>query len=314
MARPYRLQSEDCFYHITSRGDDRKKVFISDRDYEKFLDYLLTAKQRFKFHVYAYCLMTNHYHLLLETTQANISKIMHYINGSYTTYYNTKRKRCGHVFQGRYKSLVVDRDGYFQELSRYIHLNPVRAKITSTPDKYRWSSYMGYLGKNDPVIDQDKIKQIMDMSKGHYQRFVLDGLNNATDPFKDVYAGFILGSVKFIKEQLKNLRNQVERADISFQKDIVCDVEMEEIVKKVGSRYGVALETIYASKKKPVLAKKVAIYLAKKLTALKNTEIGERFGITYSAVSKAMTDVGRLMVKSQEVKHDIDGLISHFKD
>ena len=108
MARPYRLQSEDCFYHITSRGDDRKKIFISEYDFTKFLEYLSVAKTKFKFYVYGYCLMSNHYHLLLETTQPNISKIMHYINGSYTTYYNIKRRRSGHVFQGRFKSIVVD--------------------------------------------------------------------------------------------------------------------------------------------------------------------------------------------------------------
>src|SRR3989339_2220513 len=107
MSRPYRLQSEDCFYHITSRGDDRKRIFLSERDYHKFIEYISYAKAKYKFHVYAYCLMPNHYHLLLETTQANISKIMHYLNGSYTMYYNIKRKRSGHLFQGRFKSIVV---------------------------------------------------------------------------------------------------------------------------------------------------------------------------------------------------------------
>ena len=108
MARPYRLQSEDCCYHVTSRGDDRKKIFISEYDFAKFIEYIALAKVRYKFYVYAYCLMTNHYHLLIETTQANISKIMHYINGSYTTYYNIKRRRSGHLFGGRFKSTVAD--------------------------------------------------------------------------------------------------------------------------------------------------------------------------------------------------------------
>lgn len=150
MARPYRLQIEDGFYHVTSRGDDRKPVFKSEYDYRKFLEYLITAKEKFKFYVHAYCLMTNHYHLFLETTQANLSKIMQYINTAYTIYYNIKRKRVGHLFQGRYKSILVQADAYYSELTRYIHLNPVRAKIIDNPQKYLWSSYNSYI-KDKPT-------------------------------------------------------------------------------------------------------------------------------------------------------------------
>jgi REP element-mobilizing transposase RayT len=110
MARPYRLQGEGYLYHITSRGDGRKKIYYNDRDYEKFLEYIKKAKEKYKFNLYAYVLMSNHFHLLIETTQANLSQILHYIKSSYTTYYNIKRRQSGHLFQGRYKSIVVDRD------------------------------------------------------------------------------------------------------------------------------------------------------------------------------------------------------------
>jgi len=176
MARPYRLQGENCFYHITSRGDDRKRIFLNDKDYKKFFEYVLTAKQRFKFYVYAYCLMPNHYHLLLETTQPNLSAIMHYVNSSYTTFYNIKHKRCGHLLQGRFKSIVVDKDSYLQELSRYIHLNPVRSNIADNPDKYLWSSFMGYMGKKDDIIDLDKIKTVINMNSNQYRSFDSRGL------------------------------------------------------------------------------------------------------------------------------------------
>ncbi len=126
MARPYRLQGENIFYHITSRGDGRRKIYGSESDYNKFLEYLLKAKERYQFRFYAYALMPNHFHLLIETLKPNISQIMHYIKSSYTTYYNTKRKNVGHLFQGRFKSIVVDQDNYFLLLTRYIHLNPVR--------------------------------------------------------------------------------------------------------------------------------------------------------------------------------------------
>src|SRR4030042_1271433 len=108
MARPYRLQGEGLFYHITSRGDDRKKIFLSDYDFNKFLGYLKSAQDKYRFYLYAYCLMGSHYHLLIETTQPNLSRIMQYINSSYTIYYNKKRNKCGHLFQGRYKSILVE--------------------------------------------------------------------------------------------------------------------------------------------------------------------------------------------------------------
>ncbi len=313
MARPYRLQAEHCFYHITSRGDDRKKIYVSDRDYEKFLEYISLAKAKFNFHVYAYCLMTNHYHLLLETTQANISKIMHYINGSYTTYYNIKRKRSGHVFQGRFKSLVVDKDSYFLELSRYIHLNPVKAKIAETPQAYRWSSYLGYLDKKDPLLDLDRIKQCLSMDKNKYRQFVLQGIGKPTDPFKNVYAGFFLGSALFIKEKLRDLKDQSQSKEIAYREDISEGVDIDLITNEVASRYHKKTEELYASKKKPIFAKKVAICLAKRLTHLTNAEIGARFGITYSAVSKAAGDVERLMGQDKDVKREVAGIISHFK-
>ena len=129
MARPYRLEDRNTLYHLTNRGDDRKKIYAGEFGYEKFLEYVLQAKKRFKFHLYAYVLMSNHYHLLMETLQANLSKVMHFLNSSYCLYYHMKHKKTGHLFPGRYKSIIVDKDSYFLELTKYMHLNPVKAGI-----------------------------------------------------------------------------------------------------------------------------------------------------------------------------------------
>ena len=127
MARPLRIQYPGAFYHVTSRGNARKAIFRSNRDREKFLSYLESAHDRYGATIHVYCLMDNHYHVLVETPLGNLSKILHHINGAYTTYFNTKRKRSGHLFQGRYKAILVEKDSYCKELSRYIHLNPIRA-------------------------------------------------------------------------------------------------------------------------------------------------------------------------------------------
>ncbi len=150
MARPLRINYPGAFYHITSRGNERKPVFKSNIDREKFLEYLESATLRYNAVIHAYCLLDNHYHFLLETPSGNLPQIMRHINGAYTTYFNIKRKRSGHLFQGRYKSILVDIDEYAKELSRYIHLNPVRAKIVEKPEEYKWSSFQDYIGLRKP--------------------------------------------------------------------------------------------------------------------------------------------------------------------
>ena len=314
MARPCRLQGENCFYHVTSRGDDRKKIYISEYDYKKFFEYLLTAKEKFKFHLYAWCLMTNHYHLFLETLQPNLSRIMQYINTSYTAYYNAKRRRCGHVFQGRYKSILVDQEAYFLELTRYIHLNPVKAKVVTSPGKYHWSSYKGYLNrKGDGYIDKDRIKQYLNMSSNQYRRFVLEGIGKEWDPFKNVYAGFLLGPVKFIKEKLKCLGEQIETKEFAHKKKLKEYVKKEDIIEAVAKKYGKRPEELCRMKNRPMTQKQIAIYLLKRFTGLTNKEIGEIFGMKYSAVSKAALNIRRLMPEKPELKQEVEGITSNFE-
>jgi REP element-mobilizing transposase RayT len=147
VARPLRIEYPGAFYHVTSRGNERRTVFQSNRDREKYLSYLESAHERYGAVIHVYCLMGNHYHLLLETPRANLSKILHYINGAYTTYFNIKRSRSGHLFQGRFKGILVDKDEYCKELSRYVHLNPVRAGMVKAPLEYPWSSYRYFVDR-----------------------------------------------------------------------------------------------------------------------------------------------------------------------
>lgn len=129
MARPLRIEYEGAFYHITARGNERKRIYDSTPDYEKFRSYLKRAQEKYGYLLHCYVLMTNHYHLLIETPRPNLGRVMHYINGSYANYFNIKKRRSGHFFQGRYKGILIDKDSYLLELSRYLHLNPVRAKM-----------------------------------------------------------------------------------------------------------------------------------------------------------------------------------------
>ncbi|MBU1044418.1 MAG: transposase [Candidatus Omnitrophica bacterium] len=312
MARPLRLQGAGLLYHVTSRGDDRKKIFIGESDFNKFLEYLKISQDKYNFYLYAYCLMGNHYHLLLETSQPNLSKIMQYINTSYTIYYNKKNKKCGHLFQGRYKSILVEADVYFKELTRYIHLNPVRAKIVAKPDEYRWSSYNDYLKAKNEIIDIDRIKILLDMDIKQYPEFVISGINKSVDHLRNSYAGIILGGKKFIQEQLEGINFLAEEKEFA-RKNTICGVNHETIIAATSKVYHVEPELLFKAVKKPLLAKKTAVYLLKRYSGLTNQVIGSMFGISYSAVSKINKDMQKIISEKKGVKKDIDEIISHFK-
>lgn len=275
----------------------------------------MTAKGKFKFYLYAWCLMDNHYHLFLETTQANISAIMHSINTAYTTYYNIKRQRCVYLFQGRYKSILVDADAYFLELTRYIHLNPVKAKMAAAPIEYKWSSYKGYLSKEgDGIIDKREMSKYLDMTPKQYCRFVAEGMDKELDPFKNVYAGFLLGSLDFIKAKLESFKEQVEGRHLSYKRELSMNrLNEHDIIEAVAKHFNKSAQELLRTKTRPATEKKIAIYLIKQLTSLTNNQTGKLFGITFSAVSKAACDAAALMEEDLKVRKTIEGLISTFK-
>lgn len=147
MAGPLRIEYENAFYHITSRGNERKSIFTDRNDNEKVLSYGGLVHSRYKVMVYGYVLMDNHYHLLIETPELNLSRVTRNLNGHYTIYFNKADKRYGYLFQGRYKSILVDNDNYFRDLTKYFHLDPVRAGILSKPEDYSYTSMPYYIGK-----------------------------------------------------------------------------------------------------------------------------------------------------------------------
>ena len=278
------------------------------------MDYVVTAKERYHFCLYAYCLMPNHFHLLLETKLPNLSRIMHFIKGSYTTYYNIRYHRTGHLFQGRFKSIVVDKDSYFLELSRYLHLNPVRAGVVKDPVEYVWSSFHGYVGKKDKYIDYDQVKQYLGMTSHEYLRFVLAGLKEHRSPLEKVYAGFLLGSVAFIKNKLTDLEVQVTSEEVTQKGAIFDDQERtEQIIEAVLRYFRTTLEQLKLNKSRPMRVKQILIYLLREHTSLTNQAIGDLVGMRYPAVSKARSTIELLMDQDKHLKRMIDRIVSSFQ-
>lgn len=147
MSRPLRLEFEGALYHVTSRGDRREPIYEDDEDRRAWLEVLAKALERFEASVYAYCLMGNHYHVVLQTHRPNLSRLMRHLNGVYTQYYNRRHRKVGHLFQGRFKAILIDEESYFLEVCRYVDLNPVRAKMVRHPREWSWSSYRAHTGQ-----------------------------------------------------------------------------------------------------------------------------------------------------------------------
>lgn len=210
MARSLRIEFPGALYHITSRGDGKENIYLSDEDRILFLKIFSDVCRRCDWVCYSYCLMSNHYHLLVETPQGNLSKGMQLLNGIYTQKFNRLHSRVGHVFQGRFKGILVQKDNYLLELSRYIVLNPVRAKMVTSVDKWIWSSYLATIQPNlkPSWLSSDYILSLFSndvlASIKNYQEFVQQGLRSDS-PWDNLKNQIFLGTDNFVQEMLNKI-------------------------------------------------------------------------------------------------------------
>ncbi len=303
MARPLRIQYPGAFYHITSRGNEQKEIFKSKRDREKFLLYLESATERYKAAIHAYCLMNNHYHLLMETPGGNLSEIMRHINGAYTTYFNFKRNRSGHLMQGRYKAILIEGDAYAKELSRYIHLNPVRAGAITRPQDYPWSSYQYYSGaKEGPewlkvAFILGFFAKRLSTAQKKYREFVEKKIGQEEEsPLKEVIFSTILGSMEFVKAvSKKHLGGKRADREVPALRKLSGQISIAEIEK--------AAEEVFMKEAKT--GRKVSLYLSHRHSGMKLKEIGEYFGISESGVTQASRRLGKKIEEDKKLKKKV---------
>ena len=321
MARPLRIEYEGAFYHVTSRGNERRKIYFSKADFEKFKSYLKQAQEKYGYVLHCYVLMNNHYHLLIETPNANISKVMHYVNGSYTNYVNRRRDRSGHLLQGRYKAIVIERDSYLLELSRYLHLNPVRAKIATRPEEYPHSSYGSYIAREkEEFVYRDLIWEMISSDRKYapkrYREFVETAINDDLEnPLKDVYAGMILGGTSFIKDILGGLKGEIlQREEVSYRRELQGVWRADEVVAAVASHFKVSRNEVLQESKE---YRNIAIHLIKQCTDMTNRRIGEIFGaMSSSGVAKAHQRFGKRLERERSLRKrvgKIRTILSHVK-
>jgi REP element-mobilizing transposase RayT len=274
MARPLRIQYDGAVYHITSRGNARNPIYKEEEDRRIFLEVLYRVNIRYNWVCHVYCLMNNHYHLIIETPEGNLSQGMRQLNGVYTQLYNKRHNRVGHIFQGRYKAILIQKGSYLLEASRYVVLNPVRAKALKDPGEWKWSSYCGTAGKEKPhpclttdwILGQFGSKRRKSEKK--YSEFVMAGIGE--EIWKDVKGQSILGGEEFIERFLNHVKGYEEEKEIPKSQRYIGRPGIAKLLKGAKSRKEVSSKAKEAVERYGYSQKEVADYL----------------GIHYSTVSR----------------------------
>jgi len=311
MARPLRIEYEGAFYHVTSRGDQRGRIFWDDRDREEFLKVLGRTKERYGYLLHAYVLMGNH-HLLVETPHSNLKQIMQNVNTSYTVYVNRRHRRSGHLFQGRYKAFSVDKEGYLLELGRYIQLNPVRAGLVRRPEDYRWSSYREYMdgrrqgGLTDREDTLGFFSKKWALAVRKYRDFVKEGIKRGS-PLEEA-VGSVLGDEGFKRRVMGYLKGLSNVGEIPDLRRVIVKPKVEEIIAKASEFYRVSKEDLLRRRKSTGRERSVTIYLCKVLSGRKNSEIGKFFGIAIQAVTNAVRKMERLRQVEKKLAKEVDSI------
>ncbi|MCW8935561.1 MAG: transposase [Gammaproteobacteria bacterium] len=219
MARPLRIELPGGLYHITSRGDRREDIYLNDADRLEWLRILKMVCHRFNWVCHAWCQMTNHYHIIIETPEGNLSQGMRQLNGVYTQWINRAHDRVGHVFQGRYKAIIIDKDSYLLEVARYVVLNPVRAGMVRDTKQWAWSSYRNMIGQvaapewleTDWILGQFSKQRARAITK--YIEFVHDGIE-LPSPWLMLKGQIYLGDEKFMARMQQHAENEIGQAEI----------------------------------------------------------------------------------------------------
>ena len=279
MTRPLRIEYPGALYHVTSRGNACQNIFLSNKDRLRFFSILADTINTFNWICYAYCLMENHYHIFIETLDGNLAAGMRQLNGVYTQYFNRTHSRPGHLFQGRYKAFLVEKESYLLQVARYIVLNPVHAGLTDCPEVWRWSSYRATVGlcKAPVFLTVDGILGLFSrqlaLARREYRKFVRDGMIIKENPFDKVKHRTILGSPQFIDNtwEIKKEANQIK--EIPREARMVGRPQLKDIFFRFDDNQD--------RNQAIVFARKQCLYSVK--------EIADYLGLHYSTASKVIS-------------------------
>jgi REP element-mobilizing transposase RayT len=270
MARPLRIEFPGAHCHVMSRGNDRRVIVRDEADRQKWIDWLRRTVQTYGWRLHAFVLMPNHHHLFVETPEPNLSAGMRFFNGSYTSYFNRRHRRPGHLFQGRFKAQLVEEQGYYLEVSRYIHLNPVRAKLVQRPQAYRFSSYPGYhwAARALPWVTYSSVLGEFggeaSKARAAYRRFVAAGVNGpAPNPFSEAVQGLLLGSDSFLSRVRRLLDKRPDERALPQLTRLRARPSLAEIKDAVAEEFGVLADRWGRGRRCDDASRAVAAYLGR---------------------------------------------------
>jgi len=315
MARPLRIEYAGAWYHVMNRGTGRKQVFKTDEQRQYFLSLLSQTSDRFLAEWHAYCLMGNHYHLLLRTPEGNLQRIMRHLNGVYTQYFNRSERRDGALFRGRYKAILVDADAYWLPLSRYIHRNPLEAGMVKRLESYRWSSYRAYIGKETAppwLTTQYTLKAIGGRNlHARYKAYVAGDTEPALQEYYQAKRSSpILGNEAFKKQVLAGKAPNIDIPDL---KEAIPRLDFDEIISATIHYYDVAEESIWQSTrgrgvKSP--ARSVAMYLCQYIGDKRLSEIAEYFELSsYASAGSTVRMIRNRIIDDKQLEKDINCIL-----
>jgi putative transposase len=305
MARKPRIEFEGAFYHVITRGNQRQRVFKDRDDYERYLKILGNYKIQYDYILYAYVLMSNHVHLLIETKEKPLSRILQGINQSYTIYFNKRYGMVGHLFQGRYKAILCEKDAYLLSLVKYIHLNPIRARVVKSLDEYPWSSHRYYIGtvKNEWIVDTEQVLKMFSEDRGRSRRLYRDYMEEGEKiKREDVYSTVsqrVLGGEEFVKEVLM----KTGRAEVWGKKRH--EYTLLEIGGAVDDVYGVTLRQLREKSKEEgiVIVRKVMSLVAREY-GYKGQQIAEFLRRDPAVITRYLKEGKRLEGEVEKV-HEV---------
>lgn len=309
-----RIEYPGAFYHVMHRGNAGSDIFLNRRDREKFLEYLAKAVERFGLKVHTYCLMTNHYHLLLETPEANLSRAVKWINVGYAVYYNRKRKRMGHLFQGRFKAIVVDADEYLKHLSRYIHLNPIRAGMVEHLKDYPWSSYPALSGyvKAPEWLETEWLLSLFGGTPGQEKPGYRDFVESAVDqkiknPSKDIVDGIVLGGADFVTRVKGLIKGKdADTREKPQLRALTRGLRPQDLLPVICEELGCEVETVLQKGRKKNLARDMAIYLCREMTGDSGVALGRFFGgISGAGITQRYKHMEKRIQRDRRVRRQV---------
>jgi REP element-mobilizing transposase RayT len=302
MPRKPRIEFEGAFYHVITRGNQRQTIFRDPADYAKYLQILTIYKNRYHYRLYAYALMGNHVHLLIETGETPLSQVLQGINQSFTLYFNRRYKTVGHLFQGRYKAILCDRDNYLLALLKYIHQNPLRAGVAENLDSYQWSSHQAYTEKRNPLslVDVDQVLRMFSDNKArarkHYYAFMDDG--EVIDK-NSVYATVdqrVQGDEEFVDRVLEKYDGNIKKEPKKKE------YTLSAISRAVEAHFAVSLDRLRSSAKEhAIMRARRVLTMAAKAYGYRGRDIAEYLKKDPASVSGYLqgddlsTDVMKIM-------------------